>query len=296
MSKFIEVVSTCMDKFRWCLEPEQAKRGTFEATQSVRDALEDLKEADMYYLSDTFKDALMAFHNEIVDTGQNSNEVVFSEDCRLPSKLCFITLDVFESKAKTTGEISKTFGKGHCDGFLCKQSEDGTIMIRLIGHQEIPYMIGAYNLNRGGIQFPSSKVEELNKDERLKYQYLEFIVSIAGAFSLINQPRFVDVLKSGSRQQRRRVQKQHGVDVEQWHEISWNIDEPIEGEVDDRGRSFHMPLHYTRGHWRKAKPHWDNVVIRKDGLHYIWIDGFWSGHPAYGIKKGYHAPKLGKAA
>jgi hypothetical protein len=293
-NKFVEIVTDVMDNFRNRIESSEDLN--FRALQNFRDSLEDMKEADMYFISEDFKEALAAYHNELVEEEENSRHVVFSEDCRLPSKLCFISMDTFDTKDVVTGEVVRAFGSGHIDGFLCRQSEDGSVAIRLVARNSVPTHIGSYELKRGGIRFPTELHERLENDESFHAMYLEMITTISGAFSLINQPRFVDVLKSGSRQQRKKAQKQHGVDVEQWHEISWNVNEPIEGEVDDRGRSFHMPLHYTRGHWRKAKPHWDDVVYRQDGLPYIWIDGFWSGHPAYGIKKGYHAPKLGKAA
>ena len=45
-----------------------------------------------------------------------------------------------------------------------------------------------------------------------------------------------------------------------------------------------------------AEEGWKNTTLRKDGLWYQWIEGFWSGHPAFGIKKAYHAPKMGDAA
>lgn len=82
--------------------------------------------------------------------------------------------------------------------------------------------------------------------------------------------------------------------MDAWHKIEWNINEPVKAKDDSDRGGWRMPLHYTRGHWRKAQDHWDDVVIRKDGKPYKWIEGFWSGHPAYGVKKSYHAPKLGK--
>ena len=90
MAQFVEIVTDVMDNFRSRIEsPEDLNFGVL---QNYRYALEDMKEADMYFISEDFKEALAAYHNELVEEEENSREVVFSEDCRLPSKLCFISL------------------------------------------------------------------------------------------------------------------------------------------------------------------------------------------------------------
>ncbi len=58
-----------------------------------------------------------------------------------------------------------------------------------------------------------------------------------------------------------------------------------------------MPLHYNRGYPKKAKEHYKDTWFQAtkefpNGRWWQWIEGYWAGHPAYGIKKGYHAPTL----
>jgi hypothetical protein len=137
--------------------------------------------------------------------------------------------------------------------------------------------------------FPNGFSESEKKD------YTATIIGISGAFSLINNPRFVIQSPAGTRQQRKAARKGHGVPVEAWHKISWDIDEPVEPRAGD-SRTFNMPLHYTRGHWRRnAKEHWKDVEFI-NGQWMQWRKGYWSGHPAFGIKKGYHAPTTKRAA
>ena len=108
---------------------------------------------------------------------------------------------------------------------------------------------------------------------------------------MINNPRFIVSEAAGTRSQRKQMKREQNIPLEAWHKISWNVDETTVVVNEKDGGGWRMPLHYTRGHPRKAEPHHKNVMY-KDGKPYKWIEGFWSGHPAFGIKKGYHAPTL----
>jgi len=112
---------------------------------------------------------------------------------------------------------------------------------------------------------------------------------------LINKPRFVKSQPMGTRQQRRGLHRGMGFAVDAWHKISWNIDKPVAAKVP-HDETFHKkPLHFRRGHWRKALSDHPKSIQRQDGKWYTWIEGFWAGHPAFGTKKAYYQPKAGAA-
>ena len=300
----VETVEEILLRYRLMIEkfeensvhyPQQWK---FEDLSNMRDAVDDLKNADHYYVGKQF-DKMIDEYSAQYD-GLPVADVIITEDARLPAKLSFIVIQeqvdrltvtwdtegVSEEEAKI---IEKAPTPKIFAGFMCREFEDGTVDIRVLPSNGPHILLGYYK--------PSS-FKGLNIARDLEWDNntaLATVVRVAGAFDIINQPRFVVREAASSRQQRRSAKKAHGIAVEAWHKIEWNIDEPVVSK-DNQGRSFKMPLHWTRGHWRKAQPHWDDVCIRKDGLPYIWIKGFWSGHPAYGCKRGYHVPNKKEAA
>ena len=119
---------------------------------------------------------------------------------------------------------------------------------------------------------------------------------------VINSPRLTDKKPPGTRQQRRRIAMGMGKAVDAWHRVSWNIDKAaIAKEPFDKG--FHkMPLHFNRGHWKRALEHHPKSRQRPNALKpehrtgwWTWIDGYFAGHPAFGFKKQYWKPTKGAA-
>jgi len=158
-----------------------------------------------------------------------------------------------------------------------------------------PMVVGAYHPDKG--IFFDGNDDPNSWEERKRVFVSNTILAIAGCFELINNPRFIVSEAAGTRSQRKQMKREQHIPLEVWHKITWNVNEStVVMNENDRG-GWRMPLHYTRGHPRKAEPHHKNVMF-KNGKPYKWIEGFWSGHPAFGIKKGYHAPKvkLGKVA
>ena len=300
----VETVEEILSTYRLLIEkfetnslqyPEQWK---FEELSDMRDAVDDLKNADHYYVGNQFDEMIDEY--SVQYQGLPVADIIITEDARLPAKLSFIVvqerLDRMTVSWDTEGVPEEDAKKVEnapppkaCAGYLCREFEDGSVDIRILSGQAPPVLLGYYK--------PSSfKGLNIARDLDMdKDTALSSVIRVAGAFDIINQPRFVVREAASSRQQRRAAKKAHGIAVEAWHKIEWNIDEPVVSK-DNQGRSFKMPLHWTRGHWRKAQPHWDDVCIRKDGLPYIWIKGFWSGHPAYGCKRGYHVPNKKEAA
>ena len=145
---------------------------------------------------------------------------------------------------------------------------------------------------KGKIMAPLYFSKHVSKEMR-QTDCTNIILLSAFVCDIINQPRFVIRSPAATRQQRKFMMRARKISTDAWHKIEWNIAEPVYAPNEPKDVGWNMPLHYKRGHWRKAEAHWDDVVIRKDGKPYKWIEGYWAGHPAYGIKKSYHAPKLG---
>jgi len=110
---------------------------------------------------------------------------------------------------------------------------------------------------------------------------------------LINKPRKVKTNPlAQTRQVKRQIARGMGFAVDAWHRVSWDIDKPVVAK-EPYDKKFHkMPLHFNKGHWKNALEHHSKSVQRddEDGW-WTWIEGYWAGHPAFGIKKTYHAPK-----
>lgn len=130
-------------------------------------------------------------------------------------------------------------------------------------------------------------------------QAFMLIATIAYTCALINEPRIVTTEPAFSRQQRRSMSRGMGFAVDAWTRISWDLSKETVAKVS-RDPSFHkMPLHWCRGHYRRAQSHYANAIQRHDAFRaedrdgwWQWIEGVWRGHPAFGVKKSVHAPRI----
>lgn len=120
-----------------------------------------------------------------------------------------------------------------------------------------------------------------------------FLVLVAHLLMLINTPTYT-LSRPPLRQQRRAHARSFGQSsAERIRVIEWDLTKPKLAAGESVGSGRHMPLHYTRGHWRKCEAHHKGAVEHDDGALRQWIEGFWSGHPAYGTIKSVYAPTLG---
>lgn len=120
-----------------------------------------------------------------------------------------------------------------------------------------------------------------------------FVVLVAHIFALINTPTYT-ISRPPPRQQRKAHARSFGhSSAERIRVIEWDLTKPKLAAGESVGSGRHMPLHYTRGHWRKCEVHHKGAVEHDDGALRQWIEGFWSGHPAYGTIKSVYAPTLG---
>ena len=286
---FIETIDDTLKLYRGAIDmvSEGDTSIPFEEQMLLRSIVEDLKRSDLYVLGDEFGDILTEYGKQYDE--MHFSECRFSEFTRPPSRKCYIRLNALEKYLDYDHEKNM--------GFVTEYFEDKVTKITMCAPFASPFLVGAYHPQKG-ILFNKNEIDghpDTHVSDKIAFN-ANVIMMIAGAFELINNPRFVMSTDIGTRAQRKQMKREQDIALEAWHKITWNVDDDsIEVNNGDRG-GWHMPLHYTRGHFRKAEPHWEDVVWRKDGKPYKWIEGFWSGHPAYGIKKGYHAPTIGKVA
>lgn len=127
----------------------------------------------------------------------------------------------------------------------------------------------------------------------------DVLVEVAFHLAIINQPRVVEKSPSLSRQQRRAYHRGMGFAVDAWHRISWDLSKATKAKLA-RDPSFHpKPYHFCRGHLRRAEKHYKGAFQLVDAIRpedregwWQWIDECWKGHPAFGVKKSVHAPRM----
>lgn len=121
--------------------------------------------------------------------------------------------------------------------------------------------------------------------------------------ALINEPRIVVRHPSGTRQQRRAAHRGMGFAVDAWTRVSWDLSKATIAKINCDPTFHKVPLHWRRGHYRRALPHFKGAIQRPDALRpddragwWQWIGEQWVGHPAFGIKRSIHAPKMSTGA
>ena len=160
--------------------------------------------------------------------------------------------------------------------------------------------MGQVRIGGANIWYPSGKIglPEEDAQENLKWEK-NIIPHVLTTIAAIKNTNFVKYETAGTRQQRKSAHRGMGMAMDAWHRVTWNIDEPKKAKVPyDKG--YHkMPLHWNRGHWKRAKEHHPKSQQRPHALNpehrnmwWTWIDGYWAGPPAFGFKKQYHTPML----
>jgi len=275
---FIETIDDTLTLYKHLIRDGAKNDLSFKEKTLMRKAVEAIKRADLYFMGEEFMDILSEYSDQFDNV--DGSEIRFSEFTRPCSKTCYLRINHF---TKLFSE-DKNFKGAANFGFLTNYTEDKRTSILCVTPRGVPRPVGSYHPDLG-LFMPKGTPDEMQGI------FANVITKIAGSFELINNPRFIVSQKAGTRAQRKQMKREQDISLDAWHKITWNVDETtVVVDEKDRG-GWRMPLHYTRGHPRKAEPHHKNVMY-KNGKPYKWIHGFWSGHPAFGIKKGYHAPKL----
>lgn len=252
----------------------------------IRDAkiiLDILPAVDFYEISDEVYRAATDLFVELYQD-KKIDEIRLDKDTRLPSEWCgfwWSGSTVLAGPNRLRVPVM----------FIARALGPFEVGVIMLGPNTIPVSMGAYSAGEEQAVLIPPEAKRNNEDQ----YYAAATLHIAGLCSVINQPSFVVTTPAGSRQQRRAAQRAGGYAPTAWHKVSWNIGEAAKAKITRDEPTRCMPLHYTRGHWRKAEEGWNNVERRKDGLWYQWIEGYWSGHPAFGVKRSYHAPKMARA-
>jgi hypothetical protein len=237
------------------------------------------KEAQYFEMGPHLTEAIHEIAKDVVMTRDGLGGGVVSQNARLPAPYTVI------------------WGNDLKDNMLCCMKEEGSsdkIKVALFSSHAAPLALGQFSPGNVETHLHVSALPALdteNVSQELKGQIL---VYAAASLTLINTPRLITRVLAGTRQSRRAIGRRTGAEADQWHRIEWDLTKPQMRAGEKMGTGWHMPLHYTRGHWRQNDKAKNNAHVRADGRTYQWIEGYWSGHPAYGIKRAVYAPRLGE--
>jgi len=272
------------ERVRQAQEHLLTRKGLSEEDRTLAEGvMASLPECDFYELNEGVAKAAEGMF-ETLFSGRDTDTITLDKDCRLPSTLCAFwspgTKIQFASREEEFPMM-----------YLAHEGDDGKVYVFMVSPYFGALMQGGYKMEEeGGLVGPPEGSQE---DKHIRAVH---VLTVAAMCSLLNQPGFTKREAVGSRQERRAATRSGGYATDAWHKVTWNIGEAVKAKLQSDDPVRCMPLHYTRGHWRKAEEGWINTSQRKDGHWYQWIEGFWSGHPAFGVKKSYHAPRMGKSA
>jgi hypothetical protein len=160
--------------------------------------------------------------------------------------------------------------------------------------------MGQVRIGGANIWYPSGKIGIPEEEAQANLTWEKnMIPHVLTTIAAIKNTNFVKYEPAGTRQQRKSAHRGMGMAMDAWHRVTWNIDDAKKAKVPYDEGYHKMPLHWNRGHWKRAKEHHPKSQQRPHALNaedrnmwWTWVDGYWAGHPAFGFKKQYHAPKL----
>ncbi len=270
--------------------PHLAKYQHFMVDQSIwKFAWELLDDAD----DDARTESLMVFD----DWEQEIDEPAFVKaptSSRLPAKRMTVCLNLPKAKVPVHFYVLEQ------EGDIVTVRAHDFHSLRPIGQYEPSGPVGfltpsAVRLAEDGVDsehWPADVLAQSQNDQSMT-------MALAFVVSLINEPRGVRLEPSVNRAARRAAHRGMGIAVDAWHQVTWDLSQETVAKIS-RDPTFHkVPLHYRRGHYRRAEEHYRGAIKRPDAFRtedretwWQWIAGQWVGHPAFGIKRSVHAPKL----
>jgi hypothetical protein len=224
-------------------------------------------------------ESVVIVNNEIFNAAQ---QAVVAGDLNRPIPA---SMRLFSRKVRLLCEVDMEDGSLHTTRNFLARMNDGSVRVWSYGVRKHYMDLGVL---RPGDLFVYPTI-----DCGYPLDTLAGLLTLAAEIiCLLGTPRFVTQLPL-PRHVRRGLDRKSGVNVsDRVRVVSWNLTKPKLEAGESLGSGRHMPLHYTRGHWRQCVAHLDRAHLHADGVHRMWIEGFWSGHPAYGIVRSIHAPKL----
>jgi hypothetical protein len=243
-------------------------------------ALLSVLETGQYFeISESVMDAVDELAQDITKRRDEDGHGMTPEDARLPARPTIIWFSTLKDNLLVCHE---------------PRSEEGRVRVLVLSAYMDPLVLGDYEpgspeatINEGG--FDNKEHAKISKGSRA-----QMVVMAAAILSTINAPRITKRVPAGTRQNRRAAMRRVGATAGQWHRIEWDLSKPRVARGEREGAGWHMPLHYTRGYWRKGEEGRGKAVERAPGVWATWVDGYWSGHPAYGIKRAVYAPRIGE--
>jgi hypothetical protein len=191
-------------------------------------------------------------------------------------------------------------------GFIVQPASELWVRAFTISKEELnryPFYTSADAVHSQWI--PGTLEKGINKrvsDHERECEYLSEMMGIGVLLSLLNEPRRVEQRPASglawSRQYRKSVERITGKAALAYSVVSWQIGAGVKAKNrPDVESDLRLPLHWCRGHWRRAEPHWDGVVWLEPTQgapagYYIWIRDCWKGHPDHGIKLQDHRPTM----
>lgn len=128
-------------------------------------------------------------------------------------------------------------------------------------------------------------------------------ITVAGVCALINEPSFTEKLPLHARPVRRRLERDGKMGEARAVRVVWNLKHRDATSRSEAAREAGVALHYRRGHYRKAEPHYKGAIqlpdVTVDAVNYgwwQWIEGMWVGHPAFGVRVHDYTPRLSDLA
>ena len=243
-------------------------------------ALPLLLTAQHFEVSDGFFLAAADFGKAL--DGDGGEPVPFPVESRLPAPVCTLWWPSCRFGKQPSIVVCKTCGPD--------------VWFGIMGPEVVPEWMGLYRpgSRRVGV---TRTVSGDAKDPSHQSAVKGVAARIALIWTLINEPRFV-VRGAPPRPQRRSVIGM-GFAVDAWTRVSWRVGADVRAKVSRDGAMHNQPLHYRRGHWRRAQEHYEGAMQRPQALNpahralwWQWIDGYWAGHPAFGVRTHYHTPRI----
>jgi hypothetical protein len=240
-----------------------------------------LSSGHFFELSDEVMGAIEERAWDITTPREDTGNGFIPEDARLPAEPTILWCDnmadnlmVCHGVRSTAGRIRVVVFSAYMPPLICGEYDPGSVYLSFNKMSAFP-----------------EEHREISEEERAKT-----IILAAAILATINAPRITKRVVAGTRQSRRAMQRRFGAGSEQWHRIEWDLTKPKVERGERLGKGWHMPLHYTRGHWRRSEEGRGKAVLLPGKGWHTWVDGFWSGHPAYGIKRAVYAPRIGERA
>jgi hypothetical protein len=250
---------------------------------------EALNGAQHFYISTNVRRVIQTLWDDIFGIDANTNGVM-PMSSRLPADRCVFHLESFDEEIPVCGRALTV---------LCQKCPpDGAITTDVVVYQgSVPVRIvysGGYFPGQSGSFQPLPPKPQVTLDH-----VLTVTRQIAACCTLIAEPSLVKFEAAHNRQVRRQLERagQSGEAVAR--RVVWTLLSEYEKTHGKGISEKKMPLHFRRGHPRRAAPHFVGAYLLTNALRHEnngkwvqWIEGRWKGHPAFGVVRHDYAPKV----